>query len=93
MSTNKACSLLTSLKARGWFVSLLDGHSEMAPPDPFPNSAVKRLSADGSAVRPCESRSPSSFFCCRGNRVMDAISKASLLLFLVALHLPAAAKD
>ena len=43
-------------------ISLLDGHSEMAPPDPIPNSAVKRLSANGSAVRPCESRSPSSFF-------------------------------
>ena len=42
-------------------ISLLDGHSEMAPPDPIPNSAVKRLSANGSAVRPCESRSPSSF--------------------------------
>ena len=43
-------------------ISLLDGHSEMAPPDPIPNSAVKRLSANGSAVCPCESRSPSSFF-------------------------------
>ncbi len=32
----------------------------MEPPDPFPNSEVKRLSADGSVVRPCESRSSSA---------------------------------
>ena len=28
--------------------SLLDDHSELEPPDPIPNSEVKRLSADGS---------------------------------------------
>ena len=32
----------------------------MEPPDPFPNSEVKRLSADGSVVFPCESRSSSA---------------------------------
>ena len=32
----------------------------MEPPDPFPNSEVKRLSADGSVVCPCESRSSSA---------------------------------
>ena len=32
----------------------------MEPPDPFLNSEVKRLSADGSVVRPCESRSSSA---------------------------------
>ena len=33
------------------------GHSEVAPRLPIPNRTVKRLSADDSAVRPCESRS------------------------------------
>ena len=32
----------------------------MEPPDSFPNSEVKRLSADGSVVCPCESRSLSA---------------------------------
>ena len=31
---------------------LLGDHSEMEPPDPFPNSEVKRLSADGSVGLP-----------------------------------------
>src|SRR5690625_6563134 len=31
---------------------LLDDHSEMEPPDPIPNSEVKRLSADGSVGLP-----------------------------------------
>ena len=29
-----------------------DGYSEVAPPDPIPNSAVKRLSADDSVGVP-----------------------------------------
>ena len=32
--------------------SLLDEHSELDPPDPIPNSEVKRLSADGSVGFP-----------------------------------------
>lgn len=35
---------------------LLGDDSEMDPPDPIPNSVVKRLSADDSVVRPCKSR-------------------------------------
>ena len=31
---------------------LLDDHSELEPPDPIPNSEVKRLSADGSVGFP-----------------------------------------
>ena len=31
---------------------LLDDHSELEPPDPIPNSEVKRLSADGSVGSP-----------------------------------------
>ena len=31
---------------------LLGDNSEMEPPDPFPNSEVKRLSADGSVGGP-----------------------------------------
>ncbi|VXB43554.1 hypothetical protein ENHYD8BJ_50169 [Enhydrobacter sp. 8BJ] len=30
------------------------------PPDPFPNSEVKLQCANGSVVRPCESRSSSA---------------------------------
>jgi hypothetical protein len=36
-----------------------DGHSELEPPLPIPNRAVKRLSADDSADYPCESRTSS----------------------------------
>ena len=32
--------------------SLSDEHSELEPPDPFSNSEVKRLSADGSVGSP-----------------------------------------
>nr|ADI16573.1 hypothetical protein [uncultured gamma proteobacterium HF0010_01E20] len=32
--------------------SLSDEHSELEPPDPIPNSEVKRLSADGSVGSP-----------------------------------------
>src|SRR5215203_7038010 len=35
---------------------LLSSHSELDPPLPIPNRAVKRLSADDSADYPCESR-------------------------------------
>ena len=31
--------------------SLSDEHSELEPPDPISNSEVKRLSADGSALK------------------------------------------
>lgn len=31
---------------------MLDDHSELEPPDPIPNSEVKRLSADGSVGSP-----------------------------------------
>src|SRR5689334_15597664 len=36
-----------------------DDHSELEPPLPIPNRAVKRLSADDSADFPCESRTSS----------------------------------
>lgn len=32
--------------------SLLDDHSDLEPPDPIPNSVVKRISADGSVGFP-----------------------------------------
>src|ERR1700712_3630077 len=38
---------------------LLSSHSELEPPLPIPNRAVKRLSADDSADYPCESRTSS----------------------------------
>ena len=38
---------------------MLDCFSELDPPDPIPNSAVKRLNADDSVGYPCESRSQS----------------------------------
>ena len=34
----------------------------MEPPDPFPNSEVKHRRANGSVVRPCESRSSSALY-------------------------------
>ena len=34
------------------FHGLPDDHGELEPPDPIPNSAVKRLSADGSVGSP-----------------------------------------
>ena len=37
---------------------MLGGHSKLDPPDPFPNSEVKRLRADDSVHYACESRSP-----------------------------------
>ena len=40
--------------------SLLDCFSELDPPDPIPNSEVKRFNADDSVGYPCESRSQSS---------------------------------
>ncbi len=36
--------------------NLPGGLSAVVPPDPMPNSEVKRRSADGSGVSPCESR-------------------------------------
>ena len=37
---------------------MLGGHSSLDPPDPIPNSEVKRTCADDSVDYPCESRSP-----------------------------------
>ena len=37
---------------------MLGGHSSLDPPDPIPNSEVKRARADDSVDYPCESRSP-----------------------------------
>ena len=37
---------------RRTFLGLPDDDSELEPPDPIPNSAVKRLSADGSVGFP-----------------------------------------
>ena len=59
----------------------------MEPPDPFPNSEVKRLSADGSVVRPCESRSSSApyfkplFAEAKGGFVWGVKSSLALLKF------------
>ena len=39
--------------------AMSDDHSELEPPLPIPNRAVKRLSADDSADYPCESRTSS----------------------------------
>ena len=58
----------------------------MEPPDPFPNSEVKRLSADGSVVRPCESRSSSApyfkplFAEAKGGGFVWGLIKSSLAL-------------
>src|SRR5690606_27288755 len=41
---------------------LPDEISVVEPPDPIPNSEVKRNSADGSVGFPCESRSSSGFY-------------------------------
>ncbi len=40
------------LKARLFNDSFPGGHSEVAPPDPIPNSEVKRFCADGSVGLP-----------------------------------------
>ena len=40
---------------------LPDDISKCVPPDSIPNSEVKPLSADGSMVRPCKSRTSSGF--------------------------------
>jgi hypothetical protein len=52
-------TLLESIKADAISIlrpsnstELLDDHSELEPPDPIPNSEVKRLSADGSVGFP-----------------------------------------
>ena len=45
----------------------------MEPPDPFPNSEVKRLSADGSVVRPCESRSSSAPYLKPPSRIVEGV--------------------
>src|SRR5690606_27330204 len=42
--------------------SLLSDNSCVEPPDPIPNSEVKRTCADGSVALPCESRSSLSIY-------------------------------
>ena len=42
-----------------FLTAMSDDHSELEPPLPIPNRAVKRLSADDSADYPCESRTSS----------------------------------
>ncbi len=56
------------------------GHSERAPPDSFPNSEVKTLSADDSVDLPCESRSPPGFI------LKTAVAVKSDMGFLFSLR-------
>ena len=51
-----ACAASYLLTAQALTTELLSSHSELDPPLPIPNRAVKRLSADDSADYPCESR-------------------------------------
>ena len=48
----KSYSTPTGGKTGILHTALLDDHSELEPPDPIPNSEVKRLSADGSVGFP-----------------------------------------
>src|SRR5690606_5514920 len=58
---------------------LLDDHRELEPPDPIPNSAVKRLLADGSVgFPPCESRASSS----TQNQNPNPLKRVGVLSFL-----------
>src|ERR1700712_4470536 len=45
-------SLAVSCKRYAWQTEFLDDHRALEPPDPFPNSAVKRCIADGSVGFP-----------------------------------------
>ena len=56
-----ACHSFTPLEAmrsQRRFNPFPGGHSAVVPPDPIPNSEVKRSRADGSVACPCKSRSP-----------------------------------
>ena len=52
IKTNRFRYIQNSVDSRktGYSTQLLGDHSEMEPPDPFSNSVVKRLSADGSVA-------------------------------------------
>src|SRR5690606_3959103 len=52
-------------KARRDCNSLLSDNGCVEPPDPIPNSEVKRTRADGSVGLPCESRSSLSIYTAR----------------------------
>ena len=58
---------------------LLSSYSELDPPLPIPNRAVKRLSADDSADYPCESRT------LLGSLPKEKPSLRGLFFFLYAL--------
>src|ERR1700712_5009118 len=49
-------SLAVSPKRHAWRTEFLDDHRALEPPDPIPNSAVKRCIADGSVGFPHVSR-------------------------------------
>src|SRR5687767_2921713 len=57
-----------------------DDHSELEPPLPIPNRAVKRLSADDSADYPCESRTSSGTH----ETEKPGLERARAFLFVVA---------
>ena len=48
----RTSALQTRDKTHAVQASLADDHSKLEPPDPIPNSEVKRLSADGSVGLP-----------------------------------------
>ena len=50
--TPNAAALPNSIRMAATHKELLGGHSELDPPDPIPNSEVKRFSADGSVGFP-----------------------------------------
>ena len=62
--------------------AMSDDHSELAPPLPIPNRAVKRLSADDSADSPCESRTSSGTH--NGNAPADRLGR----FCLYSAHVP-----
>ena len=70
---------------------LLGGHSELDPPDPIPNSEVKRFSADGSVGFPhvrvghrqaCIPKNPSVIYLA-GGFFLPAINKMKLRTKLI----------
>ena len=54
--------LIKVTQTDSYLTPFADDNSTMEPPDPFPNSEVKHRSANGSVVRPCESRSSSALY-------------------------------
>ena len=65
-SSSPVCHDLTNTSQRYYRgtprVRIVGGYSEEVPPLPIPNRAVKLLSADGTAPKRWESRSPPTFF-------------------------------